>query len=1759
MIREREQQKLDTQNKKLNRKEENDFYRAIMAYGIEYGKDNKKPVWDRFKALARLEKKYDDTLNEFYLAFVAACKKACKQTLNEDEEASTLSIEAIEEAKAKKILNRIQLIKSVRKEVLSHDKLDERLLLCEPASDLPEWWIPGKHDKDLLQGVARHGMARMDYYILNDPELSFKDILQRFLCKESLLDKKAAKEYEKARDKIKAELKSSKESEESKDEAKDANEESKESKTPEKAEKAKKKARRASVSIAPPQITYQQMEQMAKGGIPYDMDMMYDLVAQTHASQVEWPKDQILAIRLEHIVKCVLIGQFPEDKGHSLGEILAQMQDADNAPFDAKSPDSNLRETPESAQEMSKGRSKAAELSVEPPQSKIRQLLTADLQPAKAHQRTEIHDDEDDPIARLTKNKGLSGVEITPVNGDTASEGSSWIADLQRKAAAKKTESALDKLPFQKRKLQESTSEDKTKKKKRLDDIMFGLGAAKGVNLDKEDKVQPGQSLLKKDATSMSKIPDLNKLQDLLGRPDSPSEAKVQKWLEAQMGVVPDRPVTPGNATATSTSSGPLGKSPKGVGNLMEWMSNLSGDEHVTVLNRFTGKKLSGTQGPKLKYLAQWLIENPMFDVDPKWAELVKNKETLKSGSMSDLAAAFGAVSGSSSGSLKRKGPGRPPLDEPAAKKQATGMGPSYSLPGLSTMAGLDPKNPMSALANLDPKNPMSLATLYGLDPKKLDPVTAAMLGFGDPKNPLKMDPMMMAAMGMDAKTLQAMGLDQKSLQAMMGMDPKMLGLDAKSLQAMGMDPKLLQQSFGMDPKMLQSLGMDPKMLAAMGLDAKTLQAMGLDQIATSSASAPSTPPPVSKAPTSSASNMFDPKMLAAFGMDAKSLQQMGLDPKMLQQMGIDAKTLQAMGLMPPAASAPEKKTSQLPTASPKASKAQSNAQADLNNSMEAMAKAMGIDPRKMDQSMLAAMGLDPKKMDPMTLAALGLDPKNPNASLMAAMAAMDPNNQLAAMYSYGLNPAMMAGIPGMEMFMGQTGSGKGKSSGSTPVSKSASSPRASPRPPSRASAKSDDRRSPRTSVPSSIAPRVSTPSSSSPRVSTPSSSALSALGLDPKLLAGMDPNLLKAAGLDPKTLASLDPKLLGLDPRSMMGFGGLDPKVLAGMDPKLLQAAGIDPKMFSGLDKIVSSASVSVASTSAATSMASNPFAGIDPKLLAGIDPKLLAGLDPKLMGLDPKLMSAMMDPKLMAGMDPKALFGGMDPRLFGFDPKMFEQPKTSKGAANLAATSVSPALDPRLFGLDPKMLQGLDAKALQSLGLDPKVVTSLLEGAKKYPPVTTTTTAKITSSVTPTFSSLETKVSTTTASGATPTSSASLDASKLYGGIDPKLLAGFDPKLLGLDAKTAAAYGLDPKMFSGGIDPKMFGLDPKMFAGLDAKTLAAYGIDPKFVEGATGSSKADKKSASASAAANPMAGLAGLDPKLLGLDPKTLAALDPKLLMDMGIDPRLLDPKAASSLASAFDPKLLASAGLDPKMFGLDPKTMASLASMDPKELAKLDPSLAALYGLPGMPSHNGVSSKSPASGSQGSKVKPGTVAAALEEKKRAAAEAAKATPSKAKSNDASETSEAKNSNNSVEPEANNSKPESIPENLEDVSEPTKQNGNDTKETPDASVANTEASDGGNEAMDSSNDTSEVKGGLTSEERVLLREKKKARLQKEQQQNDQNNDGGNSSGAEGSITDQSTDSSGTRLTRSGRRRGLGKLDAVVDKLQDTKSEDSA
>ena len=59
-------------------------------------------------------------------------------------------------------------------------------------------------------------------------------------------------------------------------------------------------------------------------------------------------------------------------------------------------------------------------------------------------------------------------------------------------------------------------------------------------------------------------------------------------------------------------------------------------------------------------------------------------------------------------------------------------------------------------------------------------------------------------------------------------------------------------------------------------------------------------------------------------------------------------------------------------------------------------------------------MGLDGKSMQ-----TLGFEPKNTNSSLMSAMAAMDPSNQLATLYSYGMTHATLSNIPGMDILLG--------------------------------------------------------------------------------------------------------------------------------------------------------------------------------------------------------------------------------------------------------------------------------------------------------------------------------------------------------------------------------------------------------------------------------------------------------------------------------------------------------------------------------------------------------------------------------------------------------------------------------------------------------------------------------------------------------------------------------------------------------------------
>merc|ERR550539_455519 len=542
--------------------------------------------------------------------------------------------------------------------------------------------------------------------------------------------------------------------------------------------------------------------------------MINDLMAQTYAASVRWPTDPVLHARLQHIVTSLDTDKWPVAANYCYGDNVSLSGPA------TPEPSHNTRDTSTPLSEMSELSQYNDDGNVLThaggmANRKKRGRHPLDYQDSKNKFRgTPMSASSLVSSAKVSTDDSMS--EASGVRGP-AGEESGAAAETGGKKGGSKLESALDKLGFQKRKLSDAPADDKSKKKKRLDDLLSGLHAGKGNNVP-EKKESPMDSLLRKATEGMTGMTDLNKLQEMLGPlGGNPADAKVQKWLADQMGVTPDRPITPGSSS-TATSKRPASTSSASGGGRTEWMSKLSGDEHVTVFNRNTLKRLSGSDGPKLKNLAQWLIENDQYEVDPKWAEEIGAKYTQPEG--------------------KRKGPGRPPLDDTptrSGKTASPGVGPSYN--SMASL-GLDPKNPMAALAALDPKNPNSLAALYGLDPKKMDPMTAAMLGLGDPKNPMKMDPMMMAALSMDSKTLQAMGIDPKKLTALAqpaGATSKADGKSSAKPGAAGnatLDPMLLA-AFGMDPK---NPKLDPMTAAALGLDPKNpkfdpmvLASLGLD------------------------------------------------------------------------------------------------------------------------------------------------------------------------------------------------------------------------------------------------------------------------------------------------------------------------------------------------------------------------------------------------------------------------------------------------------------------------------------------------------------------------------------------------------------------------------------------------------------------------------------------------------------------------------------------------------------------------------------------------------------------------------------------------------------------------------------------------------------------------------------------------------------------------------------------------------------------
>jgi len=119
-----------------------------------------------------------------------------------------------------------------------------------------------------------------------------------------------------------------------------------------------------------------------------------------------------------------------------------------------------------------------------------------------------------------------------------------------------------------------------------------------------------------------------------------------------------------------------------------------------------------------LKRIGQWLLENPAYDVDPKWADLVKERGNLTH----DLQKRLPQTE-------RKKGPGRPPMQSGenagssgqslSANQPSTSMAPNLSFPSLASagLGGINPSTLLSSLSmgNFDPKNNPLLMPFSGM------------------------------------------------------------------------------------------------------------------------------------------------------------------------------------------------------------------------------------------------------------------------------------------------------------------------------------------------------------------------------------------------------------------------------------------------------------------------------------------------------------------------------------------------------------------------------------------------------------------------------------------------------------------------------------------------------------------------------------------------------------------------------------------------------------------------------------------------------------------------------------------------------------------------------------------------------------------------------------------------------------------------------------------------------------------------------------
>uniref|UniRef100_A0A673K4L8 Chromodomain-helicase-DNA-binding protein 9-like n=1 Tax=Sinocyclocheilus rhinocerous TaxID=307959 RepID=A0A673K4L8_9TELE len=744
------------------RREEADFYRVVSTFGVVFDPDLGRFDWTKFRAMARLHKKTDESLHKYLCAFIAMCRRVCRlPAIEGDMVDSSLAIQPITEERASRTLYRVELLRKIREQVLRHPQLYERLALCQPGPDLPVWWETGSHDRDLLLGAAKHGVSRTDYHILRDPDLCFMAAQRNYSQNKGTAAQVQAQNQTPSLGQchIPTPLQHIQAKEASASPLPNQTEIKEEPLSEGEEESGEQDPKMETPSIRPPTPSgVDEKDDIHKAGeneMPGVKGFDEDSVASLNITQDDmqdshvtngisnpphpfqggymlaasyWPKDRVMINRLDSICQAVLKGKWPGVRRAYEGNAVTSFYTTkllDNT--------STLTEDPSASPQGSKVKKHVADREKEFSQEGSLKL-TFQKQGLPLKRPLE---GEEGPLAQqqyLARLHELQNASETSLADYTKTQNSYPQVHVLCVTAVlpeqMQLNGVIDGQPVMKKK------RGRRKNVEGMDLLFMNRNRPPLMADVASTSAPPGlstpQGLSTLDTDSRVPVISLKDGTRLAGE-DAPKRKDLDQWLKEHPGFVADvGAFIPSANKPQFQDDRPKQKRHRCRNPNKIDINSLTGEERVQIINRRNARKIGGAFAPPLKDLSRFLQENPEYGVPPEWADVVKQSGYLPE-SMFDRILTGPIVPEE----VSRRG--RRP-------KNALAKAATVASPSANAALGLNPLLTNGLLAGLD--LPSLQALQHNLQSLQSLQLTTGLMGLPhDPTNMAAMFPMMLSGM----------------------------------------------------------------------------------------------------------------------------------------------------------------------------------------------------------------------------------------------------------------------------------------------------------------------------------------------------------------------------------------------------------------------------------------------------------------------------------------------------------------------------------------------------------------------------------------------------------------------------------------------------------------------------------------------------------------------------------------------------------------------------------------------------------------------------------------------------------------------------------------------------------------------------------------------------------------------------------------------------------------------------------------------------